>query len=240
MSHRATAQIPNRKFRIVRSLIRGKNKGEMASGNNHSILNEVITLADLSTLTVLSERQIQRLVTQGILKRAKNKRGQLLRARFVLSEVIPAFIEHLRDSLLDDPSDRELKTAKTRRAVAMAATAELDLEARRGVYLRKSDVEFHLSTLLRNARDRIRAVPSRTMYQIAHKEPRECNQILSTELDLALSEISDRRCFDWDRMRRDTADYLESQGFTRDEAEATADESVRRAQARANSKEPAD
>jgi hypothetical protein len=117
-------------------------------------------------------------------------------------------------------ADDGYNKARARRMEALATKEELSLAAKRGEYLYKPHVEFHFSMLLRNCRDRILAIPSRTMHQlVGQTNTMECNKIVGTEIDLALNEIADGKCFDWPRMRKEQTAYLESQGYSADDIE---------------------
>jgi hypothetical protein len=180
-----------------------------------------------------TSRQVERLAASGILKpvRCKLKGSR----RYRLSAAVQAYLAYRekyvteRLKLADDGYNK----ARARRMEALAGKEELSLAAKRGEYLYKPDVEFHFSMLLRNCRDRILAIPSRVMYELAGQtNPRKCNLIVGTECDLALNEIADRKCFDWERIRREIHAYMEGQGFPPETAEETAEEMVNRSQNR--------
>jgi hypothetical protein len=84
--------------------------------NGDSLLKEVITLSDLATLCVCSERTIQRLTKQGVLRLAKDRQRRIMRGRYELGDAMPRFVEHLRDSIpSDDPNARAYVEARARR-----------------------------------------------------------------------------------------------------------------------------
>jgi hypothetical protein len=91
----------------------------MASKNGASLLKEVITLSDLAALCVCSERTIQRLTKQGVLRLAKDRQRRIMRGRYELGDAMPRFVEHLRDSITsDDPNARAYAEARAGAAAA--------------------------------------------------------------------------------------------------------------------------
>jgi phage terminase Nu1 subunit (DNA packaging protein) len=176
----------------------------MASKNSHSYLREVIRLADLAALTMLSERQIQRLTAQGIFRRARNRQGQSMNGRYVLGEAIPAYIEHLRTSIEGDALETAYQKARARRMRAAAEGMELELQVKKGKLHRQDDIEFCLSLMLRSFRDRCLAIPSRVMRSlIGLTNSREANRIVGAEIEIALNELSNLS-FDNSKKQRET------------------------------------
>lgn len=198
----------------------------MAADNGDSCLRKIITLADLSVLVVVSERTIQRLVKEGVIPLAKNKLGQPMRGKFVLGEAVPHFVEHLRDTLAaDDPAKAEYHRERARKMKLDADNCAMDLEVKKGELLRKSDIEFELTQVIRNVRDAFRALPSRLMYELSHQaDPRMTNQILTEAIDGLLHRVADGEVFDLKRLRSESRDYLHSQGFDSGTAEEILDE----------------
>src|SRR6267143_2650070 len=98
----------------------------MAGKNGASLLREIVTLSDLASLCVCSERTIQRLTKEGVLRLAKDRNRRLLRGRYVLGDAMPRFVEHLRDSITnDDPNAAAYAQARSRRMQALAESEEL-------------------------------------------------------------------------------------------------------------------
>ena len=126
----------------------------------------MITLSDLATLTVQSERTVQRLTKQGIFRLARDRRGRQLKARFVLGEVIPAFCEHLRELATADPHESSYAEARARRMQASAESEEMDLRLKRGELLEVSRVTSQVTSLLLTVRNHLLALPSRITRQL--------------------------------------------------------------------------
>src|SRR5438552_2442910 len=131
------------KLRVVVALC--KKEGEMPSDNGDCCLRKIITIQDLSALVVLSDRQLQRMVRDGVIPLAKNKHGQPMRGKFVLGEAVPHFVENLRDSLVTaDPSKVAFNHDRARKMKIEADSAQLDFEEKKGAMVRVSDIEFEI------------------------------------------------------------------------------------------------
>jgi phage terminase Nu1 subunit (DNA packaging protein) len=190
----------------------------MESKNGNSCLETVITIADLSALTVVSERQLQRMVKDGVIPLAENKHGQPMRGKFVLGEAVPHFIENLRDTLVTrDPAKAAFAVDRARKMKIEADSAQLDLDEKRGEMVRVCDIEFEVTQVIRNLRDGVRAVPSKVMHRlIGLKDPREANTIVAETIDAVLRRCADGHIVDVKRWRRENRAYLRSQGFSSD------------------------
>jgi hypothetical protein len=108
-----------------------------------------VTLSDLAALCVVSDRTIQRLTKQGVLRLAKDRktRGPLA-GRYELGEMA-RFVEHLRDSIANDsPSEAAYAGARARRMTALAEAEQLRLQATRGELVRRDSVSLTLTSLL--------------------------------------------------------------------------------------------
>jgi hypothetical protein len=170
----------------------------------------------------VSDRQIDRLVVDHVLKPVRCKlRGK----HFRLAAAVQSYLAHRERYVTERSagSNGEYDVARTRRMVALAKREEIETAAREGLYLRKTAVEFHIGMLLRNCRDRILAIPSRLGHVLIGKANfREVYEPLDSEVRLALTEVSERKVFDWPRMVKETRAYLMAEGFDA----ATADEMV--------------
>ena len=199
-------------------------------------IDAICTRQQLAGVLGVSDRQIDRLVIDHVLKPV---RCRLRGKHFRLAAAVQTYLAH-RERYVTERSagtNGAYDAARTRRMAAIALREELRLAAEQGEYLHKPELEFHFSMLLRNVRDRILAIPSRTMHQLAHQtDAKECNRIIGAECNLALNEIADRKCFNWERMRKETRVFLQEQGFPDDEADRIADEMV----SERNGKQPKD
>ena len=110
----------------------------MASKNGESLLQKLITRDDVAALTVQSDRNVSRLMKLGVLRQASGKRRG-----YVLGEVIPAFVEHLRDEIARaDPNTAAYVKARAARMNASAEMTQIELRHKRGELLERERVEF--------------------------------------------------------------------------------------------------
>jgi phage terminase Nu1 subunit (DNA packaging protein) len=141
---------------------------------------------------LISERQIQRLTNQGILRLATDNKRQVIRGRYVLGEVVGSYAKHLRDSVAQDPEEKRYKAARARRMNALARKEELELEAREGDLHFAEDIEFCLTSMFTFMKQRVLAIPVRVsrmvlgvtdfrkVYETINNEVRGCLTDLST------------------------------------------------------------
>jgi phage terminase Nu1 subunit (DNA packaging protein) len=164
----------------------------MAQKNGASVLKEILSLSDVAALTVQSERSVQRLTKQGVLRVAKDSQGRELRARFVLDEVIPQFCEYLRELSSADPHSEAYNHARCRRMNALAEVEENALRLQSGELIEREHVMRVVSSVLYAVRNHLLSIPSRLMHQLVGKtDPREVNQLVRAEVELALREASE-------------------------------------------------
>jgi phage terminase Nu1 subunit (DNA packaging protein) len=170
----------------------------MGSKNGASLLNAVITLSDLATLTVQSERNVQRLVKSGMIRLARDRHGRQLKGHFVLGESVPRVCEHLRDqATADDPHETLYRSARARKMEALATSEEMRVALERGELISRSAVLNAMSNILRATRDRFRAIPTRLMHPLqAMNDKMQIRLLLSKEIDATLTNLADsiRRC----------------------------------------------
>jgi phage terminase Nu1 subunit (DNA packaging protein) len=196
----------------------------MAVENGDSCLQKIITLQDLSALTVMSDRQLQRMVRDGIIPLAKNKHGQPMRGKFVLGEAVPHFIENLRDTLVtQDPAKAAFAVDRARKMKIEADSAELDFREKKGEMVRVSDIKFEVHQIIRNIRDGVRAVPSKIMHNLVGvRDAMSARTIVAKAIDATLHRVADGEIIDVKRWRKERRAYLREQGFD----SATADKMI--------------
>jgi hypothetical protein len=93
-----------------------------------------VTTTQLAKLLLLSERRIQQLTRAGILKHAFDEdTGREVRGRFRWIESIQAYIRYLRQELgSEDATETRFLDARSRRMIAVAEAAELQLAVLKG------------------------------------------------------------------------------------------------------------
>jgi hypothetical protein len=174
----------------------------MPSANNGFLLKKIIALSTLAELSVLSVRQIQRLVKDGVISLARDKKGNPIRARVVLGEAVPKLFEHSRNThAVGDPAIARFRRARAKREEADAAMAEIELGYHRGKYLLASAVEEDLIRMLTACRARMLAIPSavaRSLIALTDTDRlseserfRQIYQLIEDKVYAALTEIAD-------------------------------------------------
>jgi phage terminase Nu1 subunit (DNA packaging protein) len=90
---------------------------------------------------------------------------------------------------------------------ALAQVETLRAREKRGALVKLATVEFWLGLLLRSCRDRLRAIPSRTMHRLTGMiDACAINQLLQKEIDAGLNAIVDT---DWrERFSKEIDDYF--------------------------------
>ena len=163
----------------------------MSSVNGESLLRKVITISTAAELAVLSPRQIQRLIKDGIISLARDKRGNQLRGRVVIGEALPRLFEYAREHAAGDPSVARFRAARAEKEEAEAAMAQIELGYRRQKYLLASAVEEDAIRMLTACRARFLAIPSSIARSLIGKTDfKEIYLILETSIHTALREIS--------------------------------------------------
>jgi phage terminase Nu1 subunit (DNA packaging protein) len=163
----------------------------MASVNGEFLLRKVITLQTLSELSVRSPRQLQRLVRDGIISLARDKRGRPLRGRVVLGEALPKLFEYARESV-GDPAVGRFRRARADLAQSHAEMARIELAAKRGEYVATATVEESATRLLTMCRARLLAIPSSISRSLIGKTDfKEIYLIVEEAIHRALHELAD-------------------------------------------------
>jgi hypothetical protein len=161
----------------------------------------VISLQTLSALSLLSPRQLQRLIKDGIISLARDKRGDRLRGRVILGEALPKLFEYAREHASSDPSVARFRAARAEREEADAAMAKIELGYQRGKYLLASAVEEHGIRMLTACRARLLAIPAtvgRSLIPLTDtgklsesERFRQIYKIIEEKIYAALHEIAD-------------------------------------------------
>jgi hypothetical protein len=163
----------------------------MASRNGRNLLREIVTTQDLASLCSISERSIQRLVHQRILRLARNRKRQVIRGRFVLGEAIPAFVQHLQERNGSDPQEELYKKARRLRMECLAQREMLCLRRDRGELHEARHIDFCLTNMLTFMKQRMLAIPSRTArLLVGVTDFRKIYSAIEDEIRAGLTELS--------------------------------------------------
>lgn len=134
---------------------------------------------DLAKCLGITARRVQQLTAEGVIP--KTDRGS-----YDLAAAVPAFIAHLRDRASGGLGDQK------RLIKAKARLAEIEVEKAEGELVSLSAVGDVWSEAIVNARNRLRGIPSKAAPLVAvETRPEECQAILLTLVDEALTELAD-------------------------------------------------
>jgi len=138
----------------------------------------------LCSLLELTPRRVQQLTAEGILFKVERGRYDLVRS-------VRGYISYLRDRAERSASITE-DTALSRKRMADAQIAELDLEVRRGERLPAADVEEMMQRVASTVRTNILAVPAKVAPLITGKKTAaQVEGIVRTAIDDALLALTE-------------------------------------------------
>ena len=152
-----------------------------------------ITTSQLGQVLLLSPRRIQQLIDEGVITRAIDpETGAELRGRFYLVQAVNAYVRYLRNQIdSSDGSETKFLDARSRRMIAVAERAELQLRVLKGKLHRAEDVEYFMSNRDSAIRARLLAISSRiTRLLVGQTDPVGIRAIIDTEILAVLDELS--------------------------------------------------
>lgn len=148
------------------------------------IHEQEIQTSELAAIVGKSSRWIRQLTSENVLK-------QVDRGKYLLSDAIQAYIEHVSGGKEADNKPR-LIDHKTEHERIKAERAALELAEMRGELHRSEDVEIVMSDMLTAFRQKILAIPTKLSPQLTGIE--EINIIkgrLTAALHEAIAELAD-------------------------------------------------
>ena len=152
---------------------------------------------------------MRKLTSDGVLTRARDAEGEELRGRYNLLAVRD-YCRYLRSlARLDDASEARHLALKNEKLAAETEMAHMNLAERKGQLHDARDVEFIMNNMLTYFKQRVLSIPSRVARLCVGKTFREIFDLLSTEIELALRELSG---YDRSRFAAQRAEYLKAQG----------------------------
>src|SRR6516162_5921823 len=174
-----------------------------------AIQQNLIDTSQLAKLCDTSPRWIQKLTNDGILQRARDADGAELRGRYNLL-AIRDYCRYLKSlARLDDASEARWLALRNEKLAAETEMAHMNLAERKGQLHDARDVEFIMNNMLTYFKQRVLSIPSRVARLCVGKTFREIFDLLSTEIELALRELSG---YDRSRFAAQRAEYLKAQG----------------------------
>ena len=133
----------------------------------------------------MDARSVQRAVKAGTIQQSR-------RGCFILGRIIPAYVDHLRDVIANNPDEAALRAAKLRKALADAERAELELALFKNQLHTSDAVLFVWSARIGASRKRLLAVPTRLApHLVGETDQRKIYDAISCEITLALEDVSE-------------------------------------------------
>lgn len=141
-------------------------------------------VATLCSLLDLTPRRVQQLTAEGVLFKAE-------RGRYDLVKSVRGYIAYLRDRAAKAASNTE-DTALSRKRMADAMMAELDLEVRRGERLPAEEVDEMMQRVATTVRTNVLAVPAKIAPLLSGKKnTAQIETIVRTAIDDALLALTE-------------------------------------------------
>src|SRR6516162_2276490 len=175
-----------------------------------AIQQNLIDTSQLAKLCDTSPRWVRKLTSDGVLTRARDAEGEELRGRYNLLAVRD-YCRYLRSlARLDDASEARHLALKNEKLAAETEMAHMNLAERKGQLHDARDVEFIMNNMLTYFKQRVLSIPSRVARLCVGKTFRDIFDLLSTEIELCLRELSS---YDRSRFAAQRAEYLEARGI---------------------------
>jgi hypothetical protein len=149
-----------------------------------SCLRDEITTNDVAVLLHMDARSVCRAVKAGTVQQSR-------RGCFILGKIIPAYVDHLRERIANNPDEAALRAAKLRKALADAERAELELALFKGQLHTSDAVLFVWSTRIGASRKRLLAVPTRLApHLVGETDQKKIYNHIYTEITAALEDVA--------------------------------------------------
>ena len=169
----------------------------------------LLDTTQLAKLLDITPRWVMKLTNDGILTRARDADGEELRGRYNILAVRD-YCRYLRSvAKLDDASEARHSALRNEKLAAESELTQLRLLEVKGELHNAQDVEFIMNNMLTYFKQRVLAIPSRVARLCVGKKFKEIYDLLMTEIELALRELSG---YDRSRFAAQRQEYLESQG----------------------------
>jgi phage terminase Nu1 subunit (DNA packaging protein) len=169
-------------------------------------LRDEISTNDVAALLHMDARSVQRAVKAGTIQQSR-------RGCFILGKIIPAYVDHLRDVIANNPDEAALRAAKLRKALADAERAELELALFKNQLHTSDAVLFVWSARIGASRKRLLAVPTRLApHLVGETDQRKIYDAISREITLALEDVSQLTQKDFAKQDREFLETHRSNG----------------------------
>jgi len=155
----------------------------MSAKKIRSCLRDEISTNDVAVLLHMDARSVQRAVKAGTIQQSR-------RGCFILGKIIPAYVDHLRDVIANNPDEAALRAAKLRKALADAERAELELKLFKNELHTSDAVLFVWSARIGASRKRLLAVPTRLApHLVGETDQKRIYNALYNEITAALEDV---------------------------------------------------
>jgi hypothetical protein len=171
--------------------------------------SSTIDTGQLARLLDITPRHVQRLTIDGVLTRAADADGTLLRGRYTLLS-IRDYCRYIRSqNRVDNESQSTWDALKNKRLAVETELASLRLKEQKGQLHQARHIEFIWTNMLTYFKQRMISIPSKVARRCVGKNFRQIYDIVSTEIELGLRELSaySRTMFEEKRN-----EYLSAQG----------------------------
>ena len=173
----------------------------------------LLDTTQLAKLIDVTPRWVRKLTSDGVLTRARDADGEELQGRYNLLAVRD-YCRYLRSlAHLDDASEARWHGLRNEKMASESEMARLRLLEYKSELHHARDVEFFMNSMLTYFKQRVLAIPSRVARLCVGKSFREIFDVITTEIELALRELSG---YDKSRFAAQRAEYLEAQGVDLD------------------------
>jgi hypothetical protein len=162
-----------------------------------SCLRDEVSTNDVAVLLQMDPRSVQRAVKAGTIQQSRP-------GYFILEQVVPEYVEHLRERIMNNPDEAALRTAKLRKALADAERSELELALFKGQLHTSDAVLFVWSQRVGASRKRLLAVPTRLApHLVGETDQKKIYNQISDEITAALEDVSGLTEKDFAKQNRD-------------------------------------
>jgi len=149
-----------------------------------------MTTTDLARVIDVDASYIRKLTSQGIIQRARDAEGAEIMGRYTL-HAVRDYCRWLRGTARQgDMSEQRRNALRNEKLAAENEIMQMKLREARGEVHQGRHIEFIWTNMLTYFKQRILAIPSRVARKCVGKKFRDIFTIITTEIELALRELS--------------------------------------------------
>lgn len=171
--------------------------------------SSTIDTGQLARLLDITPRHVQRLTIDGVLTRAVDSDGTALRGRYTLLS-IRDYCRYIRSqNRVDNESQSTWDALKNKRLAVETEISSLRLKEQKGQLHQARHIEFIWTNMLTYFKQRMISIPSKVARRCVGKNFRQIYDIVSTEIELGLRELS---AYNKSMFEEKRGEYLSAQG----------------------------